>query len=68
MEKEVYKKEGYAKSHIFTIRASSQWRHWLHNRAAEAGVSQSEILDHIIEDWVRLKDKPIPPRRWPPET
>lgn len=66
-EKETYKSEGYAKSHIFTIRTSSQWSHWLHNRAAENNLSRSEMIDLICEEWSKQKNKPLPPRRWPPE-
>jgi hypothetical protein len=62
-----YETEGYARSQIMSIRASSQWRHWLHCRAAEEGVSQAEMIDEIIADWVRRNKKPVPPRRWPPE-
>ncbi len=68
MAKEKYKTEGYAKSHIFTIRSSSQWNHWLHNRAAENNLSRAEMIDLICEEWSKANNKPFPPRRWPPET
>ena len=66
-EPKFYEKDKYAKNQILNIRASSQWRHWLHCRASEHGLSQSALIDHIIADWVRLNKKPTPPRRWPPE-
>ena len=67
-EKEEYKTDGYAKSQIWTIRTSSQWSHWLHCLAAENNLSRSEMMDLICEEWSKLKNKPMPPRRWPPET
>lgn len=59
---------GYHKSGIFSLRTSSQWRHWLHLRAAELQVTQSDMIDIMAAEYAQAHDKPTPPRRWPPET
>lgn len=63
-----YVKHGYHKHGILSIRASSQWRHWLHLRSAELQISQAEMIDLMAEEYARKHDLPLPPRRWPPET
>jgi hypothetical protein len=63
-----YVKGGYHKHGILSLRASSQWRHWLHLRAAELQITQSQMVDMMAEEYARKHDKPMPPRRWPPET
>lgn len=63
-----YVKDGYHKHGILSLRASSQWRHWLHLRSAELQITQSEMIDVMAEEYAKKHDLPVPPRRWPPET
>lgn len=62
-----YTKDGYHKHGILSLRASSQWRHWLHLRAAELQITQSDMIDLMAAEYAKNHDRPLPPRRWPPE-
>lgn len=63
-----YIKDGRHKNGILSLRVSSQWRHWLHLRAAELQCNQSELIDLMALEYAKAHDRPLPPKRWPPET
>lgn len=65
MAKENYKSEGYKKNCIYSLRAMPEWRHWLHIRASEQGVTAADLIDEAMELWAAAKKKPAPPARWP---
>lgn len=50
------------------LRASDQYRHYIKCLAADQGMTVTEFFDEIIKEHAKSNNKPLPPRRWPPET
>ena len=64
MANEKYRSDGYKKNCIYSLRSLPEWRHWLHIRASEEGVTAADIIDEAVKLWAATKKKPEPPERW----
>lgn len=54
----------YKDNCIYSLKATPEWRHWLHKMAAKRGVHASALIAEAMEQWAYRHNEESPPERW----